>query len=129
MAKLFPSRTGRIILLSMISVFVVTRLFLYSFPSTNLDIGPYNIHHLFIGIILVIVAGSPLILRNPSGRLRWFFAATYGAGLALILDEFVYLIVTEGTDSDYLVSESLVGAAAMIAITAIFVAILAYRKS
>lgn len=128
MAKIFPSRTARIILLAMIGVFALLRLILHSFPSANLELGPYNIHHLFVGIILVIGAGTPLILRLPRGLNRWFLAATYGTGLALILDEWVYLIVTEGTDSDYLLAESVYGAVFFIAVVALYVAVLAYHK-
>jgi len=113
----------------MVCVFVLTRLFLHTFPSTNLEVGPYNIHHLFVGIVLVVVAGLAMILRTPRGMTRWILAAMYGAGLALVLDEWVYLIVTEGSDAEYLLPKSLIGAVILIVGSAIFVIVLAHRKS
>ena len=115
-------------LLAMIIVFVGMRLFLHTFPDTNLDIGEYNIHHLFTGILLMVVAGLPLMLRLPTGFMRWGLAATYGAGLAMVLDEWVYLIVTDGSDSEYTESASVYGAAALIAIVAIYITVLAWKR-
>lgn len=128
MGKYIPSRTARIILLAMIVVFAVMRMFLHSFPATSLSIGPYTVPPLFSGVILVIGAGLPLMLRLPRGLFRWVLAATYGTGLALILDEWVYLIVTEGSDSDYLRSESLIGAGILLILVTIYVIALASRK-
>lgn len=128
MAKDFPSRTARIILSSMIVVFVLLRLFLHTFSTTNLDIGPYNVHHLFIGILLVIGAGLPLILKMPRGTSRWVLASILGAGLALILDEWVYLIITDGSDASYLLPESVIGAAILMAIVAVYIVALAKKR-
>ena len=128
MTKHFPSRTARVILLSMIAVFIVFRLFMHKFSTTNLDIGPYNIHHMFIGILLIVGASLPLILRAPNGRNRWILAATLGAGLALVLDEWVYLIVTGGSDAEYLLPESVIGAAVLIALVALYTTALAWRR-
>jgi len=124
----FSSRTARTILLSMILVFVALRAYLTFFPSTNLDIGPYNVHHLFTGVLLLIACSLPLILRSPNGTVRWILATGVGAGLGLVLDEWVYLIVTDGSDSAYLLDKSLWGAVFFIAVTAIYIVILAWQK-
>jgi len=73
------------------------RIYLYFLPSTNLDIGSFNIHHLFVGILLIIVAGLPLILFSGLSRLFKFSSIAFGSGLSLILDEWLYLIVTDGS--------------------------------
>lgn len=112
----------------MIVVFVLLRLFLHTFSTTNLDIGPYNVHHLFIGILLVIGAGLPLILKMPRGTSRWVLASILGAGLALILDEWVYLIITDGSDASYLLPESVIGAAILMAIVAVYIVALAKKR-
>lgn len=112
----------------MILVFVALRVYLTLFPSSNLDIGPYNIHHLFTGVLLLIACSLPLILRSPNGATRWILAAGVGAGLGLVLDEWIYLIVTDGSDSAYLSDESLWGAVVFIAVTTIYIVVMAWQK-
>jgi hypothetical protein len=51
-------------------------------------------------------------------------AALFGAGLSLALDEWVYLIVTDGTNASYLLPVSLKGGTIMVVLAAAYVAIL-----
>ena len=95
-------RRGRILLVTMLCTFAAVRLWLQVSPDTDLMVGRWNIHHLFTGIVLIVLGGVPLAI--VPGRSRWLDAATaaFGAGLALALDEWVYLIATDGTNASYL---------------------------
>ena len=105
----------------------MTRVILHQFPGINLDVGSFNVHHLYTGVLLLIAGGLPLIIRSPGGSRRWLYAALFGIGLGLVLDEWVYLIATEGTDEAYLSLESVAGAVIMTSATAIYIVILAWR--
>ncbi|CAH1209310.1 hypothetical protein NTGBS_80014 [Candidatus Nitrotoga sp. BS] len=63
---------------------------------------PYNIHHLDIGFLHITCAGSPLVLFNGNSRKRELAAITLGAGRSMALDEWVYLIATDGCDAPHL---------------------------
>lgn len=123
------SRTGqaRQILLSMLVVFPVVRIVLLLSPTSNFDIAGTNIHHLFTGILLLVVAGIPLVLGRGHGHVRKALNLVFGAGLALVLDEWVYLIVTDGSDMSYLTPVSLWGGVVMTALTAVYIWTLSRR--
>ena len=53
--------------------------------------------------------------RNP---LSSFGIVTFGVGLSLALDEWLYLIVTDGTNQSYLLPVSFWGGAAAVALAA-----------
>ena len=105
------------VLLSFLLTFIVLRLYLHQFPGTNLDVAGYNIHHLYTGLLLLTVGGLPLILF--SGNNRWLDTAAlaFGAGLSMALDEWVYLIATDGSDTSYLSPVSLWGGVVMVSLT------------
>ena len=54
--------------------------------------------------------------------------AALGVGLALVLDEWVYLITTRGTNADYLLPISFRGGLVMIALAVLITAV-SYRIS
>ncbi|MFK5948747.1 MAG: hypothetical protein QM500_08275 [Methylococcales bacterium] len=118
------NRRAMLIAVSIIITFILLRSYLYFMPSTNLDVGSYNIHHLFVGVLLITVAGVPLILFNGMSRFLELASIAFGSGLSLILDEWVYLIVTDGSDSAYLLPVSFWGAVAMIILALIYIIIL-----
>ena len=93
---------AKLILGSLLATFIVVRLALWRSPDSDFDIAGYNIHHLFTGVLLAAAGGIPLAIR--SGRSRALDAAclVFGAGLALSLDEVVYLIATDGSNASYL---------------------------
>ena len=126
--KVIPSGENNtravLIAASLIVTFILLRIYLYFLPSTNLDVGSFNIHHLFIGILLIIVAGLPLILFSGISRLLEFASIAFGSGLSFILDEWLYLIVTDGSDNAYFLPISFWGAILMIAMTVIYIIIL-----
>jgi hypothetical protein len=119
-------RRLRLFLLALVVPFVTVRLLLHASPSANFDIGGYNVHHLFTGLLLVAVAGVPLaVLRGPA-RLLDLCTGLFGAGLSLALDEWLYLIVTDGSDASYLLPISFWGGLSFVGGAALYAATLGW---
>jgi hypothetical protein len=74
--------------------FYGARLFVVLFPNTNFMVFGYHIHHLYYGVVLVLLAGS-LALTFKGVRLGRLSAIFYGLGLGIIMDE-LGLFLTEG---------------------------------
>ena len=117
-----------LILISLVSTFIILRLYLHNFPNSNFDVAGYNIHHLFTGIVLIVIAGLPLILFSGNNRLLDLASITFGAGLSMVLDEWIYLITTDGSDSSYLLPISFWGGAVVIGITACYLVLLSFIR-
>jgi hypothetical protein len=117
-------RRALLLLVSLVVTFMVIRIYLHNSPNTDLNVGPYNIHHLFTGLLLITFCGIAVTLFK--GRTLLLDAATvgFGVGLSLALDEWVYLIATDGTNASYLLPISLWGALVMLALTCIYIAVL-----
>ena len=112
----------KIFISSLLLTTSLLRIFLILFPATNLNFGKYNIHHLFIGAFLVVVALVFFILDIVNN----IVIVLAGFSSALVLDEIVYLIATDGSDKAYLTPISLWGAIILTAIVLIFTVFL-YR--
>lgn len=110
--------------ISLIATLVVMRIFLTISPSTNLSFYGYNIHHLFIGAFLIIVI-TALFILNIFNK---FTVCIAGVSSALILDEIVYLIVTDGSDASYITFISLLGAIILTCIILLILIIGSYSK-
>ena len=117
-------RRALLIPLTILITFVVMRAYLHHSPGTNLNVGAYNIHHLFTGLLLVTLGGLPLVLFHGNSRWLDLSAIAFGAGLSMALDEWVYLITTDGSDASYLLPISLWGGAVMVALTLVYLGIL-----
>ena len=98
--------------ISLLFTLFLLRVFLSIFPSINLNFFGYNIHHLFIGAFLIVI----LLLLFIVDIINKITIILAGIGSALILDEIVYLIATDGSDASYLTAVSLWGAITLIAI-------------
>ena len=110
----------KIFVTSLILTLSIIRIFLFFFPSTNLNLGKYNIHHLFVGAFLVVIALIFFILNVVNN----FIVVLAGISSALILDEIIYLVATDGSDTSYLTAISLWGAIISTAIILLFTIIL-----
>ena len=110
----------KIFLISLIATLILLRLFLTFSPSTNLNFFGHNIHHLFIGSFLVVV----VLVFFISNIVNKFTIILAGIGSALVLDEIVYLIATDGNDVSYLSYVSLLGVIILTAIIIILTIIL-----
>ena len=118
------TRRARIIVVSIVATFVIIRLMLHASPDSDFDLAGYNIHHLFTGLLLIVAGGIPIALFPRSSRLTDMAAAVFGIGLALALDEWVYLIATDGTNASYLLPVSLRGGIVMVALAVIYIGVL-----
>jgi hypothetical protein len=100
------------------------RLALHASPDQDFDVAGYNVHHLFTGLVLVTLGGIPLALSAGGGRWRDAAVACFGVGLGLALDEWVYLIATDGSNASYLLPVSLWGAVVALGLAVAWVAVL-----
>lgn len=119
-------RDGAMILLGMVGTFIAVRLVLHNSPNTDVFVAGYNIHHLFTGLLILTVAVLPLIILRPGGRVADLLSVAVGAGLALTLDEWVYLIATDGSNASYLLPVSLWGGVTMIGVFGAYAGLLVY---
>lgn len=113
-----------LILGSLILTFILLRVWLHTFPNSDLNIGPYNIHHLYTGLLLITICGIPLSLFHVNNRILNIAALGFGAGLSMALDEWIYLIATDGSNSSYLLPVSLWGGIILILIAALYILLL-----
>ena len=118
------TRRARIIAVCLIGTFIVTRLMLHQSPDSDFDLFGYNIHHLFTGLILIVGGGLPLALFPGRTIILDIAAIAFGTGLSLALDEWVYLIATDGSNASYLLPVSLRGGIVMVALAALYLAVL-----
>jgi len=116
--KLLNQR-ATLLLISLLLTFIILRVFLYFLPSTNLDVGIYNIHHLYTGILLMMIGGIPLVILQGKGRILDAATIIFGIGLSLALDEWVYLIATDGSDTAYWLPVSVWGGVIMVGVAMI----------
>jgi len=54
--------------------------------------GGLHVHHMVIGVVLMVVAGITLIAALPPGLYLQLAALVFGAGVALTLDEFALIL-------------------------------------
>jgi hypothetical protein len=101
---------------ALLLTFAVTRASLWFRPNADFNVGAYNVHHLFTGVLLMAAAGMASASAGLRPRARDACAAVFGAGLALTLDEWIYLIVTDGTNASYWTAPSVVGGTAFVAV-------------
>ena len=116
-------RRAKLVLASLLATFVVVRLALWRSPDSDFDLAGYNIHHLFTGVLLAAAGGIPLALRPGRTRVLDASCLVFGAGLALSLDEVVYLIATDGSNASYLLPVSFWGGVIVVGLGAAWVAL------
>lgn len=100
---------------SLMITFFLLRFLLFFFPAANLTLGKYNIHHLYIGAFLLVLM-SIFFLADIMNSYTTVLA---GVASALVLDELIYLIATDGSDRAYLLPVSLWGSIIIISIVLI----------
>lgn len=129
MSLVLNLRRAQLVLLSLIMTFALLRLWLHNFPNTDLNVGAYNIHHLYTGLLLITLGGIPLAVLQGGGR--WLDAAAliFGIGLSLALDEWVYLITTDGTNASYLLPISFWGGVVMTGLACGYVLLLIFLSA
>jgi hypothetical protein len=119
-------RRALLVGVAMLMTFAALRVYLHLSPATNLNVGAYNVHHLFTGLLLVTLGGLPLVLFHGGGRRLDLSAIAFGVGLSMALDEWVYLIATDGSDVSYLLPISLWGGMAMVGLAVAYLFVLLF---
>ena len=74
------------------------------------------VHHLFLGLLVVIPAAFILAFGTHHRWLAILTRVALGIGSAMMLDEIAYLVVTRASDADYVSRVSLYGAVAFISL-------------
>ncbi len=113
-----------LLVLSLAGTFMVFRIALYFSPNTDFNVGPYNIHHLFTGLVLVTFCGIAAVLFKGRSRLTDAAVVGFGTELGLALDEWVYLITTDGSNASYLLPISFWGGFVCVGLACLYVLIL-----
>lgn len=103
-----------LLLVGLITPIVALRTIMWLTPDSDLTIAGHNIHHLFTGLLLITGGGVPLALFRGSSRRLDLSTVVFGVGLGLALDEWVYLIATDGSNASYLLPVSFWGSVIMI---------------
>ena len=109
--------------------FVLLRISLWFNPNTDFNLFGYNIHHLFSGLLLLALTAPPLILQRVSGRRLNLTLLVFGAGLGMALDEWVYLIATDGSNESYLLPVSFWGGALLVFVVLAWILLLARNRN
>jgi hypothetical protein len=121
-----PARRNALLLLAaMLVPVVLLRLALHASPDQDFDVAGHNVHHLYTGLVLVTLGGIPLALFPGHGRWRDAAVACFGIGLGMALDEWVYLIATDGSNASYLLPVSVWGAVVVLGMASVYAAALA----
>lgn len=113
-------RRAALLVLALVGTFIALRVSLYLSPNSNFDIGPYNIHHLFSGLLLMTIAAVPLLLHVGKPLVQDLMVLVFGTGLSMALDEWVYLIATDGSDAAYLLPVSFWGGVIVIGLASLY---------
>jgi hypothetical protein len=80
-----------LLLVAFLITFVLTRLYTRlarSYGWGSGSVGGVHLHHMVVGILIVLVTGIVAIAEWPTGIGRDVIAIAFGIGTALILDEF-----------------------------------------
>ncbi len=112
---------AKILVSSLVLTFVVIRVWLFFYPNADFNVAGYNIHHLYTGLFLVAIGGIPLVLFSNPGRILNLATAIFGIGLSLALDEWVYLITTDGSNMSYLLPVSLWGGVILVGLACLYI--------
>lgn len=121
-------RNALLLVASVLITFVALRVSLHLSPDSDFNVVGYNIHHLFTGLLLITVGGIPLAIFRATTRRLDVALIVFGVGLAMALDEWVYLIATDGSNASYLLPVSLWGGVAVVGLACAYAAGLAAAR-
>ena len=115
-------RRARQLIISMLVTFLALRGYLHTFPNQDMNVGGFNIHHLFTGLLLITLGGIPLVVLDGAGRALDIATVAFGVGLSMALDEWLYLIVTDGSNASYILPISFWGGLGFVGAALIYAA-------
>lgn len=106
-----PTTTLLLILVPLLLTEVGQRLYLHLVnPDADVFIAGYNVHHLYSGVLLEIPAAFVLAFGVQVPAVRAGALVALGVGSAMVLDQVIFLITTDGSNRSYLTPISLWGA-------------------
>jgi len=118
----FPRPTAKqillLILLPMLGTVLCLRLYLHLVRVQHVYPGGHLVHHLFIGILIELPAAFILAFGARNRVVAFLAPAALGVGSGMILDEVIYLVMTQASDQDYVSPLSLGGAIGFVALAA-----------
>jgi len=121
-------QTLLLILVPLLVTVVLLRLYLHLMGVRHIYPGGHLVHHLFLGVIIVIPAGFLLAFPSRTRRVACLPRVALGIGSGLALDEVTYLVMTPGSDRDYVSRVSLLGAVVFISAAVILLLTLYYAN-
>jgi len=125
-----PLRTFLLILVPMLATAIGQRLYLHLVnPNADVYIRGYNVHHLFIGAVIAIPAAFVVAFVPHSSQVRWLALVALGVGSAMVLDQIVFLITTDGSNASYLRPISLWGAIILVALALGLLLVLCFARA
>jgi hypothetical protein len=101
---------------TIVATFAVLRLALQASPDSDFNVGGYNVHHLFTGLLFIATGGIPLAVFRGHTRKLDVALVVFGVGLGMALDEWVYLIATDGSNASYLLPVSFWGGVLVVSL-------------
>jgi hypothetical protein len=108
-ASLTAKQSLLLISLPMLATIAGTRLHLHLGGVHHIYPFGYLLHHLYTGALLVIGAAFLLAFASNNRLVAMATRVILGIGSALVLDEVIYLVMTQASDTDYVSSVSLWG--------------------
>ena len=121
-------RSLLLILIPLLLTFLCQRFYLHVIPIRHITLGEHVIHHLFIGILILVPSSFVIALARNGQGVNTPALIGLGIGSAMVLDEVAYLTFTEATSEDYRSGISLFGAIVLVAFASGFLLLL-YRQS
>ncbi len=112
-------QTLLLILLPMLGTVLGLRLYLHLVRVQHVYPGGHLVHHLFLGILIELPAAFILAFGARNRVVAFLAPAALGVGSGMILDEVIYLVMTQASDRDYVSPVSLGGAIGFVALAAI----------
>ncbi|MBS3124154.1 hypothetical protein J4437_06005 [Candidatus Woesearchaeota archaeon] len=101
-------KISKFLILFFLTIFLVRLLVVIVQEKSIVFLGS-EVHHMFIGIILVLLSGFSKFFSKNSEINKWDLIL-FAVGSGLIVDEVAFLIFTEGTHLEYFSMASMLGA-------------------
>lgn len=116
-----PIKRLLFILVPMWLTFFTQRLILHhSSPDTHVFITGFLVHHLFWGILFLIPTAYLFALGIRTPWRRTLARVVLGFSSAMVLDEVIYLVCTDGSGVAYRNFASLWGAVVLMGVASVF---------
>lgn len=117
-------RNAAVLGATVLATFFILRVALSLSPNSDFNVGGYNVHHLFTGLLFIVMGGIPLAIFRGFTRRLDVALVVFGVGLGMALDEWVYLIATDGSNASYLLPVSFWGGVILTGLALIYVIVL-----